>query len=82
MQAVIHPQPPLVLSRLRLVSPKLFHVFETKASIGKSITLLDDLGVQKSPLQEIDQDSPIFVPVAYMGIGLVGFEPDLFPVHQ
>jgi hypothetical protein len=41
---------PRLFSRLPLVSPEFFHVFEGKTSIAKPIALLDYLRIRKTPI--------------------------------
>jgi len=78
-QLLLPPQPFPTFPCLFLIPPELLHIFKRVFDVCKSISLFDDLCIEKSPIHEIDigQNSTVPVPP-----GLAIFKPNLLSFHR
>lgn len=75
------PEPEPLLAGLALQVPKFFQIAEREARVGVAVALPDDFRVQECPVFEVDvsQGAAVLVFVSGSRVGLIQFQPNLFP---
>jgi len=59
--------------------PELFHILKRESRIGKAVPPLNDLGIEKRAISEVDIGKQASVPISPLGI-VIAFQANHFPL--